>query len=57
MEKVYVKENLPMGIVEAKREYVRPECQSILIETEGMLCASGLDFVGNSDRFGGRFGR
>lgn len=57
MEKMNVEKDLPKVVLVEKIAYVRPECQYIQIETEGMLCASGQDFFGNSDRFGGRFGR
>lgn len=57
MKKMIVKEDLSNVVLVDKKIYVCPECQYIRIETEGMLCASGQDFFGNSDRFGGRFGR
>ncbi len=57
MENVNIEKSLPNIVKVEKKAYVSPECQYIQIETEGMLCASGQDFFGNSDRFGGRFGR
>lgn len=57
MEKMNIEKSLPNIVLVEKKAYVCPECQYIRIETEGMLCASGQDFFGNSDRFGGRFGR
>ena len=57
MENMNIEKSLPNIVKVEKKAYVSPECQYIQIETEGMLCASGEDFSGNSDRFGGRFGR
>ncbi len=57
MENVNIEKSLPNIVKVENKAYVSPECQYIQIETEGMLCASGKDFSGNSDRFGGRFGR
>jgi|GEM_PF-4268285 hypothetical protein len=56
MENVNIEKSLPNIVKVEKKAYVSPECQYIQIETEGMLCASGV-ISGNSDRFGGRFGR
>lgn len=56
MEIMNVEKNLSNGVLVQKKVYIRPECQYIQIESEGMLCASGENLSGESDRFGGSFG-
>lgn len=40
--------------MDMREMYVKPECMVYSIETEGVLCASGMTV--ESDNFGGSFG-